>query len=122
MELRKLAKRVSQSEGPLALFMVLGSDAENEDAWNLIVSSRGLDNKSRGAAIKELTRLLRDEVDASHWAQFRRTTVLRTDDPFVRALNEALPPRHTVINLESTTVGGIEIPKAIVLESHKTAA
>jgi hypothetical protein len=121
-QLRKLAKRVQKNEGPLALLMVLASDIKIENRWNLIVSARGLDGKSRAAAVALVTDWMRQELDRSQWSQFWRTTVLHTDDPFVREMNAAVNARGKPVNLHAANVQGVEIPEAIVLESHKIAA
>jgi hypothetical protein len=121
-QLRKLARTVEKKAGPIALFMLLAPDIETEDAWNLMVSARGLDEQSRATAIKQLTEWLRHDVDESHWPRFSRVTVLRTDDPFVKAVNKAFRARRSVVNLQSVNLFGVEIPKAILLQSSKVAA
>lgn len=121
-ELQKLVKRFEKREGPVALFMLLAPDVETENAWNLIVSARGLDKKSRASGVKRLTEWLRREVDQSQWSKISRVTVLRTDDPFVTAINSAFRAKASVINLQSCNVFGVEIPKAILLESNRVAA
>src|SRR5688572_30455860 len=97
-ELQKLVKRFEKGEGPVALFMLLAPDVETENAWNLIVSARGLDKKSRAGGVKRLTEWLRREVDQSQWSKISRVTVLRTDDPFVKAINSAFRAKASVIN------------------------
>ena len=121
-QLQKLAKTLEKKAGPVALFMLLAPDVQTEDAWNLIVSARGLDEKSRASAIKQLTEWLREQVDKPHWRRIARVTVLRTDDPFVKALNRAFRAKRYVVNIESVKVFGVEIPKAILLQSNKVAA
>jgi hypothetical protein len=121
-QLRKLAKTLEKEEGPIALFMLLAPDVQTEDSWNLIVSARGLDEKSRASAIRQLTESLREKVDKQLWRRIVRVTVLRTDDPFVKALNGAFRAKRYAVNLQSVNVFGVEIPKAILLQSNKVAA
>jgi hypothetical protein len=121
-QIQKVAKRLRAREGPVALLMLLAPDIESEDAWNLIVSAKGLDRRSRGAAVKEFTHWLREDVDQSQWPRIARATVLRTDDPFVKAINKAFRARGSAMNLQSCNVFGVEIPKAILIESNKVAA
>jgi hypothetical protein len=121
-QLRKLARTVEKKAGPVALFMLLAPDRETENAWNLMVSARGFDARSRATAIKQLTEWLRQSVDESYWSRFVRVTVLRTDDPFVKEMNKAFQPKRSVINLQSVHLLGVEIPKAILLQSNKVAA
>jgi hypothetical protein len=121
-DLRKLADDIEHREGPLALFMLLAPDTETNDRWNLIVSAHGFDLKSIGTAIRELSESLRQTVSESEWPRFARATVLRTDDPFVRAMNSSFHAEQSVMNLQSTNISGIDIPRALVFESKRVAA
>ncbi len=121
-DLKKLAEELKQKEGPLALFMLVAPDTETSDAWNLIVSARGFDDKSRGDAIRHLSQSLRESVSELEWPRIARATVLRTDDPFVQAMNAAFRAEHSVINLQSFNISGIDIPRAVLLESKRVAA
>lgn len=121
-QLQKLAGDVEAKAGPLALFMLVAPDVDANDAWNVVVSAQGLDTRSRGSAVRLLSELLRSVVDESHWSQIARTTVLRTDDPFVRSMNQAFHTEHRPLSLQACNLFGFEIPKAIVLESKRVAA
>ena len=116
-QLQKFAKRLEKKEGPLALLMLLPPDPETEDAWNLIVSAKSLDRKSRGSAVRQFTQWLRQDVDAAQWPGIARATVLRTDDPFGRAINNAFRAKGAAMSLQSWSASGVEIPKAILIES-----
>src|SRR5437764_508460 len=111
-QLQKLASDVEAKAGPLALFMLVAPDVDTNDAWNVVVSARGLDTRSRGNAVRLLSELLRSAVDQSHWSQIARTTVLRTDDPFVESMNQTFQTEHRPVKLQSCSVVGFEIPKA----------
>lgn len=87
VQLRKVAKRIEKAAGPIALFMLLPPDSETHDAWNLVVSARGLDKKSIGEAVSQVTDWLRADLEQAQWPLIARATVLRTDDPFVKAIN-----------------------------------
>jgi Arc/MetJ family transcription regulator len=123
-ELRKLRAGLAHRGGPIALLMLLASDQGSQAAWNLVVSAKGLDQRSRAQAVHELTNLLHKTTSRSTWDQIVRTTVLRTDDPFVRAFNAAFDTgiKKAAVNLVSTSVSGYDIPRALLLESHRTAA
>lgn len=120
--LQKLAAELENREGRLALFMLTAPDAETIDAWNLIVSAQGFDVKSRGNAVRQVSDLLRQNVAESEWPRIARVTVLRTKDPFVRAMNTAFHAEHSVVNLQACNIFGIEIPRAVLLESKRVAA
>ena len=85
-QLRKVAKRIERGAGPIALLMLLAPDSDTDDAWNLIVSARGLDKKSTGEAVSQVIDWLRASLEEAQWPLIARTTVLRTDDPFVKAI------------------------------------
>jgi hypothetical protein len=121
-DLRKVADDLEVQAGPLALFMVVASDADRNDGLNMIVRAPGLDAKSIGTAVRELSDALRRNVRQSEWRRFLRVTPLRTDDRFVRAMNSRFHAEQSVINLDSISVTGIDIPRAVVLESKPVAA
>jgi hypothetical protein len=103
--------------------MLLAPDAETNDAWNLIVSAHGFDKKSRGSALRQLSESLRENVSKSEWRRIARATVLRTDDPFVRAMNSSFHvAERPAINLQSYNISGIDIPRAVLFESKRVAA
>lgn len=120
--LKKLAVDLAEKEGPLALLMLIAPDIETGDSWNLIVSAHGFDRMSLGKAVSEVSELLRQNVNESEWSRIARATVLRTDDPFVRAMNSEFHAENSVINLQSYNVVGIDIPRAVLLESKRVAA
>ena len=121
-ELKKLRNKLVHKEGPLVLLMLLASDPDVDDAWNLVVSAKGLDHTDRAEALKVLTKLLRETTNESIWNQIIRATILRTDDPFVRAVTNAFSTKNNELNLQSTKISGYDIPRAIVLESQRAPA
>jgi|SRR5882724_11426999 len=121
-DLRKLANDLEMNEGPLALFMLVAPDAETSDAWNLIVSAHGLDRRSLGSAVREVSDALRKNMPESEWPHFARATVLRTGDPFVRAMNSRFHAEQSVMDLQSFNISGVDIPRALLLESKRVAA
>jgi hypothetical protein len=120
--LKKVAADIEAKEGPLALFMLVAPDAETGDAWNVIVSAHGFDMKSRGNAVRQVSDWLRQNVSESEWPRIARATVLRTNDPFVQAMNSAFHAEESVINLQACNISGIDIPRAVLLESKRVAA
>ena len=121
-QFQKLASDVEKNAGPVALFMLVAPDVETNDAWNVVVSAQGLDAESKGNAVRLLSEWLRTVVDRTQWSNIARTTILRTDDPFVRSMNQAFRTEHHPLKVQSYNVFGFEIPKAIVLESKRVAA
>jgi hypothetical protein len=123
-ELRKLRNELVHKgkRGPLALLMLLAADQDpGSGYWNLIVSSKALDKQSRAEALREIAEIMQRSLGLSR-QQISRATVLRTDDPFVKALNNAFQARNKAINLVGTNVSGFEIPRAILFDSYRSAA
>ena len=116
---QKVVTQLEQSEGPTRLAMLLASDYEPHDSWNFIVSTRGLDKTSRAESVRLVTDLIRRNVNKSHWSAIMQTTVLKTDDPFVKAINQVFGTTRVPINIENRNISGTFINKAILLKSTK---
>jgi hypothetical protein len=116
-DLRKLYRTVDERFGPVALMMLLAPDPFSESDWNLIVSAKGLDGLTRGRAIRKMVDLLAGTFQKDNWQRILRVTVLKTDDPFVRGMNDLFGAEESILNVQAAVVSGIEIPKAIVLQS-----
>jgi hypothetical protein len=121
-EIQRLARELRERQGPIALLMLMAPDLSVDGDWNIIVSARGFDKKTRASSVKELTQILRKNLSKTLWPQITRATVLRTNDPFVRAMNATFRTKRSLLQLQSCSVSGFEIPKAIVFESKKVAA
>jgi hypothetical protein len=121
-DLKKLVRKLQQKKGPVALAMLLAPDVDTLDSWNLIVSAKGFDTISRAEALRLLTKLVRDTVGRKNWHTITRVTVLKTNDPFVKAMNQAFSAEHSAVNIQSCNIFGIEIPRAILFESQQLAA
>jgi hypothetical protein len=119
---RKTATQLEKAYGPVALLLLVAPDEITLDSWNVIVSANGLDAKSRGEAIREVSEALRKSLNKSLWPVVARTTVLRTNDPFVQAFTRRYPALRAGSTLEAINVSGIDIPKAVVVEANRKAA
>jgi hypothetical protein len=121
-ELKKLARELEKAVGPVALLMLLPADSASEEAWNVLVSARAFDHRSRKEALNELAAHLRGALSDPVKSSITRATVLKSDDPFVRAMNSAVHIERSKMDLYSRVVSGVEIPHAIVFESKPIAA
>ncbi|HKI05544.1 MAG TPA: hypothetical protein VKK31_26425 [Thermoanaerobaculia bacterium] len=97
--------------------MFLALDPDLEDYWNLVVSAKGFDSASRASAIGMVTDLLTESMPKEIWPSIGRVTVLRSDDPFVQEMNHSFQAKDSALHLQTVKVSGVEIPKAIVLQS-----
>jgi len=102
--------------------LLVAPDEETLDSWNVIVSARGLDRKARGEAVREFSETLRKTLNKSLWPVVARATVMRTTDPFVQAFTQRYAALRSGSTLEAVSVSGIDIPKAVIVESGRRAA
>jgi len=121
-EFRRFRTHLQAKNGPVALVLLVAPDQEATNSWNVIVSAKGLDEKSRGEAIREVSKALRQTLKPALWTSISRATVLRTDDAFIRAFRNNFPSLPSGSILQAVSVSGVDIPKAVVLETTKQAA
>jgi hypothetical protein len=119
---RKTAAQIAKAYGPVALLLLIAPDEETVDSWNVLVSAHGLDSLARGEAIRQVSDTLRKTLNKSLWPAIARATVLRTNDPFVRAFTQRYPAVPFGSTLQAVSVSGIDIPKAVVVEANRQAA
>lgn len=115
--LKALFQKLDQQYGPVLLLMSLAVDVGIEDWWNLIISAKGLDQHTRAEAIHIAADLMRESLPKKVWPSIARVSVLRTDDPFVKGMNSWYRAEDAPLMVQSATISGVEIPKAIVLQS-----
>lgn len=121
-DFRKVAEKLDRERGPLVLFMLLTPEFALDEAVNVIVSAKGLDQLDLGTAIRELVDLLKETLRDESWSKILHVTVLKTDDKFVRALNWAHPSESPAVqHLYSANISGVDIPKAMILQSKAAA-
>lgn len=115
--LKALFQKLDQQYGPVLLLMSLAVDVGIEDWWNLVISAKGLDQHTRAEAIHIAADLMRESLPKKVWPSIARVSVLRADDPFVRGMNSWYKAEDAPLMVQSATISGVEIPKAIVLQS-----
>jgi len=102
--------------------MLMPVEPGTEQAWTLLVSARTFDGQSQRESIKEIVSQLNSSLSDTVRPWVKRVSILKSDDPFVRAMNSTIHAEHSTIDMASAIVGGVEIPRAIVFESKRTAA
>jgi hypothetical protein len=115
--LKTLFQKLDQQYGPVLLLMSLAVDVGIEDWWNLVISAKGLDQHTRAEAIHIAVDLMQESLPKKVWPSIARVSVLRTDDPFVKGMNSWYKAEDAPLMVQSVTISGVEIPKAIVLQS-----
>lgn len=117
-EIKKLARELRRRDGPLALLMLV-VDPTVSVHWNVVVSARGLDEKSLIDGIREVIDAIRRTISKELWPSVKGVRVVRTDDPFVTAMTSEYPTRGGVLTLRSCTIEDMEISKALVFVSKR---
>jgi hypothetical protein len=120
-EFRRSLRDLEKDLGRVSLLLLVAPDEQSTDSWNVVVSADAYDHKSRGAAVRDFAEALRRSLDRMYWPSIARTTVLKTDDPFVNAFNRAYSSAKPGATLHSLTISGVELPKAVVVESKQAA-
>jgi|CXWL01.1.fsa_nt_gi hypothetical protein len=116
------AQALEEAAGPVALLMLLPVDPASEAAWTVLVSAHGFDGRSQHDSIQAVVAQLNALGNAEVMGMVKKVGVLRTDEPFVKAMNSAIRAEGSVIDMTATTVAGVEIPRAILFESKRIAA
>ncbi len=119
---RRTAAQFEKSYGPVTLVLLIAPDEETTDSWNVLVSAHGLDSMARGEAVRQVSEILRKTLSKSFWPAIARTTVLRTTDPFVHEFIQRYPSVPVGSTLQAVSVSGIDLPKAVVVETNRRAA
>jgi len=120
-EFRRSLRDLEKDIGRVSLLLLVAPDEQTTDSWNVIVSADAYDHKTRGAAVRDFAEALRRSVDRAYWPSIARTTVLKKDDPFVSAFKQAYSSIKPGSTLHSLNIYGVEIPKAVVVESKQAA-
>jgi hypothetical protein len=119
---RRTAEQFEKLYGPVALLLLIAPDEEAIDSWNVLISAHGLDSIPLGQAVSRVSETLRKTLKRSLWPVIARTTVLRTNDPFVQAFTHRYANLQSGSTLQAVSVSGVDIPKAVVVESNRRAA
>ena len=116
-ELRNTISALRKTQGHVALFILTSSEANVSIAQNIIVSTHGYDKMSKKDALIHLINLLKTNLSESSLRQLARLAILKTDDPFVKAVNQAFNVKNSSVSLQSSNIFGIHIENALILES-----
>ncbi|HVR38305.1 MAG TPA: hypothetical protein VMU84_04365 [Thermoanaerobaculia bacterium] len=103
----------------MSLVLLVAPDEDTVSSWNVIVGAPSFDEKSIGDAVEEVADSLRSRLKKSLWPIVARVTTLRTNDPFFLGLRRDFPSLTPGATLHGVRVSGIDIPRAIVIESKK---
>ena len=121
-DVKTLLRKLQETDGPVALLMLVAPYVASERLWDMVVSARGLDSRGTREAIHCVAELLRQTVNKDDLGTITSVDVRRTDDPFVQAMNGAYRVQESDILIFNATILTVEIEKAILVQSQKAAA
>jgi hypothetical protein len=121
--IQALVSDYSQRDQLFTLVMLIPTDPNIIDSkYTLLVSANWLDNKSPKDAVNLILTDLIKKIGSTNSPEFRkiaRVTVVKTSDPFVNAITSGFHVSQSDVTLNNCNINGVEIERAILLESHR---
>ncbi len=114
---QNVVQTLRQRTGAIALFLLNALDTENT-SWNIVVSTQGYDQVTIKTALNEFMKILESTVQKELLKNILRVTILKTSDPFVRAINSAFEMTEKPQYVYSRTFNDVYIERGILFESH----
>lgn len=119
-KLRTLIKEFIAEKGKFSLVMLIPSEPNVIDSKvTLLMSAPWLDNESPKQAIDLIVKSLRKQLDNVELPYITRVTIVNSSDNFVKAINAAFNVTEGKVDINNCNVFGVQIEKAIILESHR---
>jgi hypothetical protein len=117
-EFRKILRILEREHKQVALFML---KVDGPEMMNLIVSTPVYDKMTAKNGLKHLIGIANRNFTKEILRKIIRLTVLKTDDPFVVAMNQTFKAGNAVKHIYSSVISGIYIESAIVFKSGAVA-
>lgn len=119
-KLRTLIKEFVAEKGKFSLVMLIPSEPNVIDSKvTLLISAPWLDKESPKHAIDLIVKSLRKHLDNVELPYITRVTIVNSSDNFVKAINAAFNVTEAKVDITNCNVFGVQIDKAIILESHR---
>lgn len=118
-KLRAIIKEFIAKNGEFSLVMLIPSEPSVIDSKvTLLISAQWLDKKNPEQAIDLIVKSLRKNLNNRELPYIARVTIVNSSDDFVKAINAAFNVTEGKVDITNCNVFGIQIDKAIILESH----
>ncbi len=117
-EFRKILRILELEHKQVVLFML---KVDGPEMMNLIVSTPVYDTMTAKSGLKHLIGIVNRNFSKEVLRKIIRLTVLKTDDPFVVAMNQTFKARNAVKYIYSSVISEIYIESAIVFKSGAVA-
>lgn len=114
---RNVVQTLRQRTGHVALFLLNALDSENT-SWNILVSTQGYDSVTIKTALNDFMTILENTLEKNLLKNILRVTILKTSDPFVKAMNQAFDVTDIPQYLHSCTLLDVYIERGILFESQ----
>ena len=119
-KLRAIIKEFIAKNGEFSLVMLIPSEPNVIDSKvTLLISAQWLDKKNPKQATDLIVKSLRKNLDDRELPYITRVTIVNSSDNFVKAINAAFSVTEGKVDIANCNVFGIQIDKAIILESHR---
>ena len=117
--IRKSLKDFATGKNDYSLIMLVPSEPYSLNTkWSLIVSAPWLDKKSHRETLRKLHSHLRATVPSSELTNLSRISFMRSDDTFVRSINFEFNVPDGLVDINNSTINGVQIDKAYILRSQ----
>lgn len=118
---RRVMQQLQRDGKHISLFM-LNAIFTDMDTWNLMISAVEYDHVTRKTALNQVIAVLRELLSEDSLTHILRITILKTSDPFVKAVNQRVRLKNSVQFLHDAVIAGVEIEQAIILASRSWAS
>jgi len=119
-KIREALKKIETDKREFSLAMLIPTEPNVIDSkLSLIVSAPWLDKMNPKQAIELIVKGLKEHLDSSSLSYVSRVTIVNSSDDFVKAINSAFYVKEGLVNITNCTISGMQIDRAILLESHR---
>ncbi|MCP4396684.1 MAG: hypothetical protein GY801_05180 [bacterium] len=114
---QEVVQALRQRTGHIALFLLNALDTENT-SWNILISTDAYDQMTIKTALNDFMTILERHVETDVLKNILRVTILKTSDPFVKAVNRTFDATEKAQYLYACTLANVYIERGILFESQ----
>jgi hypothetical protein len=116
-KLRRAMREIAEKKGPFTLF-ALFRRADAPEGWDLVVSSRWLEN-GRLKQLNEFADALKAILGEKQLREFSLIVPIKRDDPALEAILSAIEVDDDVVEVRESVFFDLDIKKAIFLRAKR---
>lgn len=119
-KLRLVIKELVGTKGEFSLVMLIPTEPNVIDSkLTLIISAPWLDKMSPKQALELMVKYLKKHLNEKELSYIIRVTTVNSSDNFIKAINSAFSVKESAFDITNSNIHGVQIDKAILLESHR---